>query len=237
MEVLSGFAGKYGITYPLLSDEGSGFIRELGILNEQAAENVFGIPHPGVYVLDADGRVARKTFYESYRERDTGTGLLTHLLGISVPPKGPADQVAGDGVRVSAWLDIPDYAWGQRAWLTVEVEIDEGLHVYGRPIPEGYYPLEVEVEPMERVVVGEPGWPATTPFRIQGLVEQFHVYEGIVRVSLPISFMVVDAGDLLVKVRVSYQACSAIDCLPPAEARFELPIAERPLVERPTPKT
>ncbi len=236
MEVLSGFAEKYEITYPLLSDEGSAFIRELGILNEQAGENVFGIPHPGVYVLDAEGVVVRKTFYESYRERDTGAGLLAHLLGISVPPKGPADQVAGNGVRVSAWLDMPDYAWGQRVWLTVEVEIDEGLHVYGRPIPDGYYPLEITVEPIERVEVGEPEWPETTPFRIQGLDEQFHVYEGIVRVNLPISFMVVDAGDMVVNVTVSYQACSAIDCLPPAEARFALPIAERPLIERPKPK-
>lgn len=236
MEVLGGFAGKYGITYPLLSDEGSSFIRELGILNEQAAENVFGIPHPGVYVLDAKGRVVRKTFYESYRERDTGAGLLAHLLGLHVTPKGAADEMVGDGVRVSAWLDMPDYAWGQRVWLTVDVEIDEGLHVYGRPIPDGYYPLEVEVEPIERVVVGEPEWPATKPFRIQGLDEQFHVYEGTVRVNVPISFMVVDAGDMTVKVRVSYQACSAVDCLPPAEAKFELPIAERPLIERPKPK-
>lgn len=236
MEVLSGFAEKYGIAYPLLSDEGSAFIRELGILNEQAGENVFGIPHPGVYVLDADGVVVRKTFYESYRERDTGAGLLAHLLGIYVPPKGPADQVAGDGVRVSAWLDMPDYAWGQRVWLSVDVEIDEGLHVYGRPIPDGYYPLEITVEPIERVEVGEPEWPETTPFRIQGLDEQFHVYEGTVRVNLPISFMVVDAGDMVVNVTVSYQACSAVDCLPPAEAKFALPIAERPLVERPKPK-
>ena len=73
-DVLAGFAERHGITYPLLSDAGSGLIRELGLLNEEAGERVEGIPHPGVVVLDADGTVAEKHFYESYRERDTGRG-------------------------------------------------------------------------------------------------------------------------------------------------------------------
>ena len=44
--VLGAFAEKYGIRYPLLSDEWSAVIRRLGMLNEQVAEHhaFYGVP-------------------------------------------------------------------------------------------------------------------------------------------------------------------------------------------------
>jgi hypothetical protein len=235
VEVLSGFAQKYGITYPLLSDEGSKVIRELGILNEDAAAPVFGIPHPGTFVLNPDGTVRGKHFYPSYRERDNGVGVLEHLAGIKSDSRGAPVEIAADGVTVRAWFDKDAYAWGQRLWLTVELDIVPGLHVYGRPIPDGYYPLEVAVAPIERVVVGASVFPSPAPFQLPGLDEEFAVYEQSVRVELPLTFMVVDAGTLNVELTVSYQACSATDCLSPASVHLTLPLAERALVERPKP--
>jgi len=233
IEVLSGFAQKYGISYPLLSDEGSRVIKELGLLNHEAPEPIAGIPHPGTFVLDADGAVRSKHFYPSYRERDTGVGVLEHLLGLGGARQGAAQEDDADGVTARAWFDKDTYAWGQRVWLNVELEIAPGLHVYGRPIPEGYYPLEVTVAPIERVLVGAAVLPAPAPFRVAGLDEQFVVYDGRVRVEMPLTFMIVDGGTLAVAVTVSYQACSATECLSPASMRFVLPIAEQPLVERP----
>jgi hypothetical protein len=236
VEVLNAFARKYGISYPLLSDEGSKAIRALRILNEEAPPPVFGIPHPGTFVLDAGGTVRSKHFYASYRERDTGVGTLAHVAGIEAPGHGTAFEAAADGVAVSAWLDKDQYAWGQRVWLTVDLQIAPGLHVYGQPVPEGYYPLEVTVAPIERVVVGAPVTPPPAPFRVEGLDEQFAVYEGSVRIEIPLTFMTVDGGALAVALTVSYQACSATDCLPPAAVSLVLPIEEAPLIERPQPK-
>lgn len=236
VDVLAGFAGKYGIEYPLLSDEGSVVIRSLGILNDGAPEHRTGIPHPGVFVLHESGRVRDRRFYASYRERDTGAGILEHVLDIAAPAPSDWATAAGDGVQVRAWLNADEYAWGQRVWLTVELDIGEGLHVYGRPIPPGYYPLEVQVTPMERVTAGEPVYPLAESFRMEGLDEQFFVYTGSVRVDLPLTFMLVDGGDLDVEVSVSYQACSEVDCLSPAATELHLHIAERPLIERPAPR-
>jgi hypothetical protein len=234
IEVLRGFADRYGIDYPLLSDEGSTVIRSLGILNEQANENVFGIPHPGVFVLDGAGLIARKTFYPSYRERDTGAGLLEHVIGIASPRHGPEAVAVAAGVAVRAWLDADTYTWGQRVWLNLELEIPEGLHVYGRPIPDGYQPLAIAVAPIDRASIGDPEWPPPRPFRLDGLDEQFNVYEGRLRVGLPITFMVVDAGRLAVRASVSFQACTACDCLAPESVELVLPIEERTLIERPS---
>ncbi len=235
VEVLTGFAAKYGISYPLLSDDGSRAIRELGILNEEAPEQIAGIPHPGTFVINADGTVRSKHFYPSYRERDTGMGVLEHLLGVEGEGHGVKREADAndEGVAVRGWFDKDSYAWGQRIWLTVELEIAPGLHVYGEPIPEGYAPLHVEVLKLERVVVGEPVYPGTSAFHIAGIDERFAVYEGTTRVSMPIVFMTVDAGSLNVEVVVSYQACSTTECLAPKVVRLVLPISETVLIERP----
>ncbi len=227
---------KHGITFPLLSDEGSAAIKSLGLLNEQANEAVFGIPHPGTFVLNADGTVRSKRFYPSYRERDNAQGVLVDILGIETRPLGAQEAAVAGGVGVKAAFDSPIYAWGQRVWLTVELDIPEGLHVYGEPIPEGYYPLSVEVEPIDRVVVGPSRFPTTTPFRVQGLAEDFEVFTGRTRVRVPVTFMLVDGGTLDIAVKVSFQACSDTECLMPESLRFVLPMAEEPLIERPTPR-
>ena len=97
VEILRAFADKHGIRFPLLSDEGSHVIRELGLINEHVQEDhaVYGIkpsprhvdlPYPGVFVLDKAGTIAQKRFHTSYRERDTGGALLATTLGILESP-------------------------------------------------------------------------------------------------------------------------------------------------------
>jgi hypothetical protein len=146
--ILPAFATEHGISFPLLSDEGSHVIRRLGLLNERVQEDhaVYGIqpnprhagvPYPGVFVLDERGVVVRKRFYESYRERDTGTGLLTQSLGILDTPRGAETAASGPTVGVRAWLDSPTYGVFQRLHLSVELAVAPGLHVYGARLPTG----------------------------------------------------------------------------------------------------
>ena len=197
---------------------------------------MFGIPHPGTFILNADGTVRSKRFYASYRERDTGVGVLEHLLGIDPATHGAVHEADAGGVSVRARLDKDLYAWGQRVWATVELQVPAGLHIYGRPIPEGYFPLDVQIAPIERVEVGAPEFPEAKPFRVEGLDEAFVVYEGRVRVRVPLTFMLVDGGTLDVALRVSFQACSATECLMPQSVQLVLPIAEQTLIERPPPR-
>jgi len=148
--ILRDFAAAHGITFPLLSDEGSHVMRGLGLINERVQEDhaAYGIPpnprhvnlpYPGVFVLDAAGVVTRKVFHESYRERDSGGGLVAQAIGLfTTSPK--AATAAGPVVTVRAWLDSPTYAWFQRLTLTVEVTVAPGHHVYGQPAAAGPVP-------------------------------------------------------------------------------------------------
>jgi peroxiredoxin len=240
--VLKGFAEKFGIRYPLLADEGSVVIRRLGLLNERVPEHhafygvpmrddVWGVPYPGSFILDEQGIVVERRFVDSYRVRETAVGVLERAFGGTSEVHGAEARVAGDGVLARAYLDSSTFRVFQRLRLSVELQIEPGLHVYGEPIPDGYVPLSVEVTPIEGLEVGALEASAPSPFQITGLDEQFFVHEGTVQVSLPLTFIGV-TEDQTLEVVVRYQACSATDCRPPEALQFRLPVTWLPHVER-----
>jgi peroxiredoxin len=242
--VLGGFAEKYGIQFPLLGDEGSAVIRRLGMLNERVAEHhafygvpmrddVYGVPYPGAFILDERGIITERRFEDSYRVRETAVGLLEAAFGGISGHHGAEARATGDGVAVRAYLDSATYRMMQRLRLTVELQIEPGLHVYGQPIPEGYVPLAVEVGPIEGLEVRATVAPAPTPFQVAGLTEQFVVYEGSVELTVPLTFTTA-TEDVMVDVVVRYQACSASECLMPGALRFALPLTKMAHVERPS---
>jgi transposase InsO family protein len=83
--VLKNFADRQHITFPLLSDPESKIIRALDILNETVAPGTafYGIPNPGTYVIDPQGRVVSKHFEDDYRERVSATDILIQDFGMS----------------------------------------------------------------------------------------------------------------------------------------------------------
>jgi hypothetical protein len=241
--VLRRFADKFGITYALLSDEGSKVIRELGLLSDRVDEQHAayriakqerhrGLPYPGVFLLDEQGRVMQKRFQQSYRERETGIGILEQGFGVASSVHGPEAHSQSEGVKVRAYLDSDTYRFFQRLWLTVELTIEPGVHVYARPLPEVYIPLSVEVASIAGMVVGKPTWPTPQACRIEGLGEECYTYEGQLRVTLPVT-LTEEGDDQALEVIVRYQACSATDCFLPSTIRLELPLKAADHVERP----
>ena len=76
------FIDAASITYPLLSDIDAETILTLGILNEQyePGDPAYGIPHPGVFVVDPEMNIAGKIFVEEYQVRVDGEGTLAYAL-------------------------------------------------------------------------------------------------------------------------------------------------------------
>jgi peroxiredoxin len=241
--VLGAFGEKYGISYPLLSDDGSVVIRRLGLLNERVAEHhafygvpmrddVFGVPYPGAFILDQHGVVVERRFEDSYRVRETAVGVLEAAFGSTSSHHGAEARAAGTNLAARVYLDSPTYRMMQRLRLTVELQLEPGLHVYGDPIPDGYVPLSVEVGPIEGLDVGQLEAPRPKPFRVAGLDEQFYVYDGSVTVTVPLTFGQA-VGDQVVEVLVRCQACSETECSPPEALHFRLPVTVLNHVQRP----
>lgn len=70
-EVIREFREGAGIEYPLLSDTQARSVKALGILNEdyEPGDSAYGIPYPGVFVVDRRGIIRAKIFIEGYDTR------------------------------------------------------------------------------------------------------------------------------------------------------------------------
>ncbi|MBN7796713.1 peroxiredoxin family protein [Parahaliea mediterranea] len=79
-EQLRAFAERHGITIPLLSDIDAMTFKTLGILNQQyqSGDAQYGIPHPGMIVIDPEGKVVGKLFLEAYSSRVDSAAALAY---------------------------------------------------------------------------------------------------------------------------------------------------------------
>jgi peroxiredoxin len=91
-ELQQPFIDKHGIEFPLLSDIDTRTFTTLDILNEDyvPGDHGYGIPHPGLFVIDSRGFVAGKLFIESYATRvDSGAALAFARSVLAIPSADP----------------------------------------------------------------------------------------------------------------------------------------------------
>ena len=76
------FIDKFGITIPVLSDINALSFKTLGILNEKYREGDprYGIPHPGMIVINPQGVVVGKLFLEAYSSRVDSAAALAFAI-------------------------------------------------------------------------------------------------------------------------------------------------------------
>ena len=187
------------------------------------------------FVLDDTGRIERKIVEDNYRSRYGGRWLLEQLTGAPAVRDAPgaetSTEVSQGIVSARAWLDSPTYFAYQRLGLHVELTIQPGWHVYGPVVPPGYGGLRIEVQSIPPGVrPGRPGWPDAKPFRVEGLDEEFLVYEGTVEFADPLDFVVNrGSGSVRLEISLGFQACSNTECLPPTSLSLSLTIPEAPV--------
>jgi len=241
---LMDFAARFGITYPLLSDEGGRRINSLGLLNEQAPAHRLGIAHPGTFTLDEAGRVVEKHFEQGHRVRPTPAAMLERISeSAGAPASAPASasvlsappalmavvaEAERDGVRAIAWLGQTTYRPWQQLRLHVSLAIASQLHVYAEPAPEGLSALSVSVAGVD-IESAATVWPTPHATNVEGIAQPCAVYEGCVEGVMP-SHVTQLHPALEVEVVVRFQACAATLCYPPATVRLMLPLTGLDLV-------
>lgn len=70
IEQNASFKSSEELTYPLLSDQDAKTVKNLGILDESYEEGslFYGVSHPGVIMVDSDGKVVLKRAEEKYKD-------------------------------------------------------------------------------------------------------------------------------------------------------------------------
>lgn len=248
---LASFAARHDITYDLLSDVESEVIRRFGILNtvidpgDQRAWPYYGVPFPGTYVVDESGVVTEKFFNRHYATRTSPTTILDKALGRAVArPESPEATRSARQAEVSAFFAGEDMKLEVANTLHVRLELADGLHVYGEPLPDGFYATTATVRPSTGIRIGEPIYPRTTPQDFPALGVTLNTYEGVVDIAVPVTrtaewdelaqfrrragFPPLRAVTL--DVEVNYQACNDTICYRPERVRFSVPVPAADLV-------
>jgi hypothetical protein len=220
------FAEEHDIDYHMLADDDSAVIKQYGILNTLIAEDegVYGIPFPGSYLVDEDGLVEEKFFHREYQIRETGSTVLRSGFGAALDLSDAPSVEVEDGAKVTATLGGASLAFMQRGDLYVRIDLDEGLHVNGPEVPDGFVATEVTVTAPEGVRVGETTYPETMPFQIEGIDEQFDVFEGGVEVAVSLISTLRDGEMLPLEIAVQYQACNDRECFLPKTQTLHLDV-------------
>ena len=242
-QALSEFAKLENVPYKLLSDIDSEVIRRFGILNTQTERSggpLYGVPYPGTYVVDEDGVVVDKFFYDSYKRRDSAENLIDAALGrVVLAEDNPRARGGDEEIRVSATLHGGNGSLKQGAMrrLVVRFELREGLHIYGEPVPEGMLPTSVEVSGPDGIVFEDPVYPPTTPLRLEASGLTLPIWSGTVDVQIPVYALSrfvsecrpVDQESVTLEVTVRYQACDDHDCLLPRTETLNLEVPVEPV--------
>ena len=80
-DILKTFAAQKSISYPLLSDQKVQTMLAYDIVNAKysADSEHYGIPYPGVVVIDNEGNVIHKHFFKGYKKRVKFADLYLQL--------------------------------------------------------------------------------------------------------------------------------------------------------------
>ena len=74
------FIDKNSIEYPFLSDIDAYSVTALGILNEdyEPGDGAYGIPHPGIFILNPEREIVGKIFVGGYEKRVSAQSVLAY---------------------------------------------------------------------------------------------------------------------------------------------------------------
>jgi hypothetical protein len=226
--VLKDFAARRKITYPLLSDPESKTIRAFGILNETVKPGTaqHGIPYPGTFIVDRQGKVTTKYFEDDFRERVSVSDILAGRFGQPVDASG--GTVEAKQVTLTAAASTPVARPGHRILLSLELNLKPEMHVYA-PGVTGYIPIDWKLEETTVARAHEFQYPAARTMHLKAINENVPVYLGRTTITREITFgpeaatkpLVTPSGELILKGSLRYQACDDRVCYLPETVALE----------------
>jgi peroxiredoxin len=243
---LADFANRNRITFPLLSDVGSATIRRYGILNtvveealgsngkdpavladlqryvtgNQPAERHRGIPFPGTFMIDRQGRVTSRFFEDFYWERNTVSNIMLRTGTAGAPVQ--ATQASTQHLDVTAYASDASVAPGTRFSLVLDVTPKPGMHVYA-PGANQYQVITANIAPQAGIRTAPIRYPASEIYHFVPLNERVPVYqkpftllvEVVPEATPEARKAMAGKNELVINGTLEYQACDDKICFNP----------------------
>lgn len=260
-QILADFSKRNGITFPLLSDVGSATIKRYGILNTvadealgpngkdpavladllryvtvtQAAERYRGIPFPGTFIVDRQGRVTSRFFEDYYWERNTVSNVLLRVGTAGTPIQ--ATQVSTAHLDLRTYPSDASVALGTRFSLELDVAPKPGMHLYA-PGADGYRVVTVNITPQPHVRIQPARYPASEIYHFVPLNERVPVFqkpftllvEAVPEATAEARKAFAGKNELVITGTLEYQACDDKLCYNPESVPVSWRVAMTPLV-------
>lgn len=236
---IKAFAEKHGITFPILSDEGGAVVTRYGILNRafEPGHKNYGIPHPGTFILDPEGRVVSRFFEEGYEVRNTAASIAARM-GNPIPAGATTPtRLATPHLELTTYATDEEVAPGHRFSLVLEVTPKPGMHVYA-PGDHSYRAIAVRLDANPLIRTWSMRYPEAQEFYFEPLDERVPIYEWPFRLTQDVALLVTEESRALAKTPgaalnltgvLEYQACTDRICYPPEERPVRWTVSVKPL--------
>lgn len=217
--ILADFSRRRGITFPLLSDQGSSTIKAYGLLNttvDPTSMN-YGIPFPGTFIVNRQGVVTARFFEEAYQERNTVASILLKLGDPS--HEIDAQRLTTDHVEITTYLSDRLVAPGTLFSIVADVTPRPGIHVYA-PGTHSYKVVALRLNPQPFLLTRPLRYPASEIYVFKPLNERVEVFQRPFRLIQDVAFdaspdarkALASAETVTITGTLEYQACDDKTC-------------------------
>jgi hypothetical protein len=236
--VIKKFADERRIEFPILSDQDHAIVQRYGILNRQyqPGHQNYGIPHPGTFIVNREGRVLARYFEEEYQYRNTAASLA---LKIGRPVRGmgtPIRQSTPD-IDLTAFVTDQAVAPGHRFSIVVDITPKSGVHVVA-PGQHNYRVVALKLEPSENLRTYKVSYPVSTELLLAPRGERLPVYAQPFRLVQDVAIVVSNETRQLaqksgakatLKGVFEYQTCTEQTCGAPQQVPLSWTVELKPL--------
>ena len=247
--VVKVFAESKKIEFLLLSDHDHRIVRRYGLLNRayepwepgypglrEPGDANYGIPHPGTFILDRDGRVVERFFEPEYQFRHTAASVA-RKIGRPVAAMGPPSQQTTRHLRLRTFVSDERVAPGHRFSIVLDVTPRSGIHVYA-PGKHTYRVITLKLESNPLVRTYPVSYPESVEYHFVPLDERVQVYDARFELVQDAAVVVTHetrglaeqpGATVTLSGVLEYQACTDTICYPPAEMPLEWTVGLKPL--------
>jgi len=186
----------------------------------EPSERLRGIPFPGTFIVDRQGRVTSRFFEDYYWERTTTSNIMLRV-GAGNPPV-QATQVSTDHLDLRTYPSDASVSLGTRFTLALDVTPKRGMHVYA-PGASNYRIVSVNITPQPHVRTSQIRYPASEIYHFVPLNERVPVYQKpftllmdvVPEATAEARKAFAGRNELVISGTLEYQACDDKICYNP----------------------
>lgn len=232
------FADERKIAFPILSDQDHSIVQRYGILNRQyqPGHQNYGIPHPGTFILDREGRVLARYFEEEYQYRNTAASIALKI-GQPVSSTGTPSLHATPHLDLAAFLTDQTVAPGHRFSIVLDITPKPGMHVIA-PGQHPYRVVALKLELSDNLRTYPMSYPQSAEFLLAPQKDRLPAYAQPLRLIQDVAIVVNNetrqlaqkpGSTVTLKGVLEYQACTETTCSAPQQVPLSWTLGLKPL--------